>query len=255
MKVVAIVPTNRSSNDIGQTLIALVNQTVTPERIIIGDQSEEGILNNEYLGWLCNKLDIEVVVVKKKGRTYNRAILQRYAEDTVRGDISKWSVWSVDDDAVPFYDCLEQLRKTKDAMEVGIVAARVVDVLPVAFGFGWRDFVKNAHIVGGDTQAVALRGTCFLYNAWQKLSVNYSDRAIKDIDLGEDIYFSTRMAWRYGAAVSGKAFCLHARIAPQPYLSDPLGKDFLVNFIKPEVSDEWFEILMQTYGFSEVANG
>lgn len=108
-----------------ETLIALCNQTVKPEVVVVYDDGEQKDLRNEPLYQnifallQASGIQWHMRFGARKGQVDNH---QRALSETTTEFI-----WRLDDDNVPKPDCLEKLLQHMDDPQVGAVAGLVVD--------------------------------------------------------------------------------------------------------------------------------
>jgi hypothetical protein len=191
-EITACIPSSRGKEAIN-TLLAVSNQRVKPIQIIVYDTATPGIKEDELTGWLCRYLGVDII----EGKSDTLFTARNYVVSLSRTRY----VWLIDDDIVPWYNCLEEMINTYNTMEAEVVSS-----------------TQGKYI--NDVQKFTLGCENILFDklVW--------DKAIKDYngDNGEE-YIAEQLVFNNSRAyVSSKAISIHLSEGSK---RKPIDKDWI----------------------------
>ncbi len=218
-KVVVITVTYNTFKTLQLTIHALLEQTISPYKIIIVDNNSTEAIKKEIAQFIENKTDIDVLWLRENsggaGGFYQG---MKYAQKEYHPD---W-YWLMDDDAYPEQDCLERLLAYKDySNNIGFLA-------PLIYGVDWKEYqfyhhkrinkvFFNAHRVVSQLETMpdvihidanAFVGPLFAQRAVNKLGVVDGELFI----YGDDVEYTYRVSREFDAWLIKSAIINHKDI-------------------------------------------
>lgn len=212
MRVTACIPSVRPETAVA-TLIAVCSQTAAPTRVVVRDASPAGLLSTPLLRGLTRWLGVEV---HRAPPGENLAVTRRLLAEAA----DPGAVWFVDDDIVPWFDCLAQLLAARTRHGVPLVSGVKQDMVRHAMPDVQLGWVRCEDRRKGDRLVPCTAGDLFLVDRDVYLGADHTYR----IDAatfagGEDIAVSAQIASRHGAVVCPDAVGVHLRSTPSPWMA------------------------------------
>jgi hypothetical protein len=185
------------------------NQRTKPIQILVYDNSIPSIKSDELCGWLCRYLGIDVI----EGEIERAFIARNYVVSLAKTRY----VWLLDDDIVPWYNCLEEMINTFNIMEAELVEATQHNIA--------EDWNKPQLY---DKQRFGMRCSNILFDKliWDKAVKNHVAGEDEDEEDEDGVYIAEQLIFNNNRAyVSSKA--ISVRLKERGYLSYRLNKEWI----------------------------
>lgn len=238
-EIACLIPSVTGSERVLGTLFAVVNQSVAPLRILLGDSSEIGLQAIDVVRRFCRIARIDVIRLP----VGTNAHVARFtlAREAFGADL----FWHVDDDIWPRFDCLEKLQATMREYEaIAVVGAKRETIRKNPYdGKDWNaagDAMRLQRVSWADTANLLVDADVMF------LGLQEADNAYAKFDqvtTGEDVLCSARFANEGLCLAQPAAVAYHFPTGPERWEGLPESDEAVLQALAKVVSPSHLEWL------------